>query len=72
MTAASAGAGLAPTVLAPPRYWYVAGGCRSAIGTLDFGVHVALMPRGTRRSDAGASDRERQLTLTLRLQDGVC
>jgi hypothetical protein len=42
-------------------------GCSSAVGALDFGVHVALAAIGYL-----SRDQERQMTLTLRLKDGAC
>jgi hypothetical protein len=51
-------------------------GCRSPFSALDFGVRVALgyAALGSLASIAGraASDKERQMTLTLRPQDGAC
>jgi len=72
MTFASAAAGAAGRVLAVPWHSSAAGGCRSALSRLDFGVRVALLGRGTRLADQGAGDRERGVTLTLLLQDGAC
>jgi hypothetical protein len=45
---------------AMPGYW-------TAVGALDFGVHVALAATG-----CISRDQERQMTLTLRLKDGAC
>jgi hypothetical protein len=47
-------------------------GCRSLPGTLDFDVHVALRHVAARAPEQASSFQERQMTLTLRPQDGAC
>jgi hypothetical protein len=47
-------------------------GCRSINRALDFGVRVALSTAASGPIGQASRDQERQMTLTLRLQDGAC